>query len=312
MSTDVTVESSTTQQPTEAADIFYKSSAPSSAESTPATENNSAPAAEKQASETASVSETETPNSEESESSEPKPQRSNAERRIQQLLREKKELEQRLQQPRTEQRQPATQADTPKGSTGKADDKSTEQAPDPSDPKFQTYADYLKAEREFRQKEIERHVQEAIARDRAEQQRISTERQQQEAFARKQQELFESVKATEKRHPDFREKVFDEDGNLRSDVQLNPVVDQFIPHSKVGMEMLYHFATNPDDAARFLKLDGYDALREAIALEARLTEGLQTPPVQKPKLKPPSTVSGKNGAAPKVRSAEEVFYGADD
>src|SRR5207244_7213724 len=100
-----------------------------------------------------------------------------------------------------------------------------EQAPDPNDPKFETYADYMKANRAVQQKHVDQRIKDAIASDRAEQSRLQTEQQQREAFVTKQQELLDSVKATEKRHPDFKEKVFNEEGSLRSDIQLNPVVD---------------------------------------------------------------------------------------
>src|SRR5205814_178373 len=162
------------------------------AESAPAIESHSAPASE-EVSETASASEAETTN-EESRSQEQQPQRSNAEKRIQQLLAENKRLKSEREAPRTQQ------------------------AP-----------------------------------------------QQQQ--------------------------------------QQQPAVDNFIPQSKVGMEMLYHFATNPSEQARFMKLTPFDALREAIQLESALTQGLSTPST-KTRLKPPGTVNGK-GAQPKPLSPEE-------
>jgi hypothetical protein len=301
MSKTQTTESS----PVNVEDLFYSNEDTPQPDSTTGHEGDTSSSAETdEVEETAPASEAGDTDTEEHDAPTP---RSNAQKRIQELLAENKRLK---------QQQPAPKVEAPKTDTSKPETK-VEEAKRPVPGDFETWADFQKADADFLQKQIDNRVKDAVERDRQEREQQATAQKQKEQMEQAKTAWDKEVAKTEKRHPDFKQKVFEtieEDGKkfqvLRATVPMNPTLDDFIPKSPVGGELLYHLATLPAEEAEAIRaMQGYDALRFAIHLETKLTEAIDTPP-KKQTLRPPRQVNG-SGVAPVQKTAEEVFYGSD-
>lgn len=207
---------------------------------------------------------------------------SKAERRIKQLDAKVKELSKQLSQYKPAEKSQATEPVEPQLEN------------------FQTVEEFQAASKEFKGKYkdfvLEQAAQEAQAK---------TQREQQAAVEKVAQEAWEkSEKATIKRNAEYNRET------ALETVQPSPTMDGFFVDSEVGPDLLWHLSENPDVADKIRDLPPYRAVRELIALEAKLTAQIKG--IRKPNAagKPGGYVSGTGSGPGKPKTAEEIFYGS--
>ncbi len=192
------------------------------------------------------------------------------EARIKQLLADNKILKQRLEKLEQPPEKPAETIEN--------------KAPQPED--FETQAEYLA-------KKVEFEVEQAVKKDRetrnAEELRIKIEAKNQEILTK----WNERVTEAQKKYKDFNDKVFGETFN----VVEGSVLDRWCLESDLGTDVLYHYATHPDEFARLNQMVPVAAAREI----ARLEVGILEKPKPAAKLvsgapKPVTEVSGRGTA----------------
>ena len=159
-----------------------------------------------------------------------------------------------------------------------------EETPKPED--YKDIDKYLAAKVEF-------EVSQGIKKDR--QQREAEE--QSTRIETKNKEVVEGwnkrVVEAKKKHPDFEEKCFGESFNIIE----GSVLDRWCLESDLGTDVLYHYATHPEEFAKLNSMPPMQAAREI----ARLEVGILEKPKPAPKLvsdapKPPTEVSGRGTA----------------
>jgi hypothetical protein len=193
-------------------------------------------------------------------------------RRIDKLVREKRELEARL--AALEQRLAGGEHKPPAGEAADGT-KQTPAASDHADGKprpedFDTYEAYTEALTDWKLEQRER------------------QRAQQEAERRVFDSWMARIEAARREHPDFDEVV-------DSDVPVSEAMQRAILESDQGAEVAYWLGKHPEEAARIAKLSPIAAIREIGRIEASLAKPSPSP---KPKAtvtrapKPVSPVSG--------------------
>lgn len=197
----------------------------------------------------------------------PKPKRDGGfQRRIDQLTRDKYQLEARLRAlEETRQQQPAQQ---PKG--------------EPKREQFESYEDYLAAKAE--------HAAEAAAERRLAKAQEESRRQ---TEVQRATQLAESWQAKQDK---AREQFEDYDDVVaNSSAPVTAAMRDSIMESDIGPSVLRHLAMHPEDAERISKLSPASQAREIGKIEAALLA--PKPPAKAPETKPIEPV-GQSGAAP--------------
>lgn len=237
---------------------------------------------------------------------------SEAQKRIRELVAEKKELERKLAEASGSKTdvKPAEAESSPAKEAKPGDLKAPEKPKRPKLAEFDRiedfeaaqdkYADefeaYMDAKEEFRTKE-----REAKAAEQAKLSEVDKARKAQE------EEWTRKVDTAVKRYPDF-EKTVTEAAHLKK-IGNGSLVDKAILNREHGTDLLYHFAKNPADLQRVLAMDAIDQGAELKKIELTLSKA-PAPKRHSEVPNPPREVGGKNAAPADVieSAAKEGDY----
>lgn len=238
----------------------------------PKQESAPAPKAETQPSDAGEKPAEASPDSETGSTADQKP-RSNAETRVQQLLRERHELRQRI---AAMERPPQTQvAKVEKPKLPVLDD-------------YNSLGEYNKALTEYDAKNEEYFKQ--LAKQTFEEDQRQKQQQYQQTLIQQHNRAVEEgwgAKQEEaiKRHADYEDAV--KNPEVLALMEAAPAMDSFLLDSEIGADMLYHLATNSDDAKRIAKLSPWNQARELVKLEAKVFEQIKASGPKKVTSAPP-------------------------
>lgn len=246
--------------------------------------------------------------SETTESSQEKPAKKDrsVEARFADLTRARKEaeeksarLEQELQGYRTRKPEPEPAA--------KVETKAVEEDKGPQEADFSTYTEFVEARAEWKaERKAEAKWKEFREKDAAESQQKTAQQQYEENFSK--------GKAA---YTDFDDKLKAAEATMAASggFQPNPGAHAALTESENPAAIVYHFAENPTECLRIMRLDQQKAYRAIVLLEAKLLSSAPAnPEKQKPTpisqaAAPPATVGGpvestKSTAAPGTSWAE--------
>lgn len=207
----------------------------------------------------------------------PKPKPSSVEKRIAQLTKAWREEERKREELERQLAEAKAAKAEPKEPPAKGDGK-----PDPDD--FEVYADYIEALTDWKLEQKEKARSAELQRAK-EQEAEATRRRIAEAFE-------EKMNAAVSKYPDFIDA-------LDADIPMSEAMMQMMVLHPQGLDVAYHLAKNPSEAARIAELVPTAAAREFEKIVASLNApaSKETKPMTKAP-KPPSTVGGGAGPAP--------------
>jgi hypothetical protein len=220
------------------------------------------------------------------EPSQSQPKGSEAEKRIKSLLSETKLLKQRLAQLEVERGAPPTQAASKPAAEG---EKALER-PDPS--KFETLGEYFDALSDFK-------VESALRTERQRQAQEWEQSQAQQKVQVEREQWNSKIDGARKRHPDF------------DTIALNPdlpvaegsAIDWWVMNSEHGAEVLYHFASNPDQLEALNRMPPLEAAKALAKVEFEMTDAPAPVQRQVPKAPPPPREANTRGQVDPIAAA---------
>jgi hypothetical protein len=111
------------------------------------------------------------------------------------------------------------------------------------------------------------------------------------------------AEATKARNPDF------DTVTCLEVVQPNPALDAFFVDSPLGPDVLAYLAEHTDEAEKMRDLSPLQTLRAAIAIEQKIEPQIKGIKTKGEPPKPPGYVSGKASSPAKPKNAADVLYG---
>ena len=173
---------------------------------------------------------------------------------------------------------------------------------EPTKPKLEAFEDITQYEAAI-DKYAKDMRQYGVESDRQERE-VATQRSQTEALEKVAKEAWDNAEtATVKRVPEYNRK------EALATVEPSPTMDGFFVDSEIGPDVLWHLSENPDLADKIRELPPYRAVRELIAIEAKLSSQIKG--IRKPNAagKPGGYVSGTGGNQSKPKRAADILYG---
>ena len=223
----------------------------------------------------ATTTDTPEPEAKKETTEEEKPKRNGVQKRINELTREKYELQQKLEESERQKQKPVEVDNAPK-----RDD-------------FDSYEDYIRADAQFVARQEAKKAMEA---EREASTRQKTEEEERSLYAQ-----YEARKeAARDKYEDFDDVIYS------TDAPVTPSMARAIMESEVGADVMYYLGNHPEEATRISKLSPVSQLREMGKLELKINEPVKPSAAPEP-IDPVKPNSANDNPDPSEKDSDEEW-----